>query len=65
MSAKCKSGVNGSSVGRRRKCRSDLCGNVKWVKGQGEQPVGRAAAPAIEMLVGQGKAICFIKVFEA
>ena len=34
-------------------------------KGQSEQPVGRAAAPAVEMLVGQGKAICFIKVFEA
>lgn len=34
-------------------------------KGWGEQPGGRAAAPALEMLVGQGKAICFIKGFEA
>lgn len=34
-------------------------------KGWGEQPRGRAAAPALEVLVGQGKALCFIKVFEA
>lgn len=27
--------------------------------------LGRAAAPAAEMLVGQGKAVCFIKGFEA
>lgn len=40
MFKKCKSGVNGSSVGSRRKFRSDLRGNVMSVKGQSEQPVG-------------------------
>lgn len=34
-------------------------------KGWGEQPAGCAAPPALEMLLGQGKALRFIKVFEA
>lgn len=35
MAEKLKLGVNGSSVGRRGKCRSDLRGNVMWLKSPG------------------------------
>lgn len=44
MSSKCKSGVNGGSVGRRRNCSTDVPGNALLIK----RPVRSAAAPALK-----------------